>query len=300
MNEKNILAIGMLVSVLFLFGCTMPNFNNNKKQPTQYNVSVTPTTIVPGGVSTIRFTVNNEFERSIRNVIVSVSDVPGGYSVSPRTSNLGDIPSGQARPQVITITAPTNVHLTQLITPKISVCYNYKTDFYSDMIFNSYENPPTTTPPHHAGYTNGPISVSVSNFEGYPSSENPTVVSGISINNIGNGKIVKINSINVSITVPSGESYSINGMNATFFDCSNSGTPSNGAVSVSVDNSKCDKFNSPVILSTGLQGSLTIGTQGSVSKDEQYNIQTLSGTIDFDYCYDVPVGSITVKPVGVQ
>ena len=298
MNERNILAIGMLVSVLFLFGCTMPNFRNKKQAPIQYNVSVTPTTIVPGGVSTIRFSVNNEFERSMRDVTVSVSDVPGGYSVSPQTSNLGNIPSGQARPQVITITAPTDVHLTQLITPKISVCYNYKTDFYSDMIFNSYENPPTTTPPHHSGYTNGPISISVSNFEGYPSSENPTVVSGISINNIGNGKIVKVNSINVSMTTPTGQSYSITGMNVTFFDCTGSNTPLNGVVSVSIN--KCDKFNSPVILSTGLQGSLAIGTHGSVSKDKQYDIQTLSGTIDFDYCYDVPVGSITVKPVGVQ
>ena len=299
MKEK-ILAMGVLVSVLFLFGCTMPNFGGKTQKPSQYNISVTPRTIVPGGVSTIRFTVNDKYERSLRDVTVSVSDVPGGYSVSPTTSNLGDIPAGQARPQVITITAPSDVHLTQVITPKISVCYNYKTDFYGDMIFNSYENPPTTVPPHHSGCTNGPVSVSISNFEGYPSSENPNVVSGISINNIGNGRIMKVNSINVSMTTPTGQSYSITGMNVTFFDCTNSGTTSNGAVSVSINNDKCDKFNSPVILSGGLQGSLMIETYGNVSKDKQYDIQTLSGTVDFDYCYDVPVGSITVRPVGVQ
>ena len=294
MNEKNMLAIGMLITVLFLFGCTMPG--SNKQKPTQYNVSVNPTTIVPGGVSTIRFSVNNQYERTMKDVIIAVSDVPGGYSVSPSTSSLGNIPSGQSRPQVITITAPSNVHLIQTISPKISICYNYKTDFYSDMIFDSYENPPTTTPPHHSGYTSGPISVSVSNFEGYPSSENPNVVSGISINNIGNGKIIRINSINVSMTKPQGESYSITGMSVSFFDCK--GTETNGYINI--DNTTCDKFNSPVILSGGIQGSLNIASSGSVSKDKQYDIQTISGTVDFEYCYYVPVGSITIKPVGTQ
>ncbi len=297
--KKEIAITAAIFAVLFAFGCTIPG--QNKPKPTQYNVTVSPRTIVPGGVSTIKFTVNNKYEATMKNTQVSIGNVPGGFETNGGGS-IGDIPPGQSRPQIITIKAPTGLTLQETLTPKISVCYNFTTAFYSDFVFESVENPPTTTVPTHSGYTNGPVSVTLGNNVGYPSSTNKNTITSLTINNIGNGEIKRIYDVNVTITTNTPiNQYKITYLKLTFYNKQNSNDcSSGGSCTVGMTSSQCNDLANSIVVGSQAMGTLEIGTQGNVSAEKQYDIQTIRGTVDLEYCYDVDVGSIIVKPVGVR
>ena len=280
------LAVG-LIAILLMFGCTMPNLNNKQQNTTTgYTISVNPRTIVPGGVSTIKFTIENDFARSMKDVTVTVGNIPGDFQVQ-YNSQVGDILKGEKRPQIITVTAPDSISMQEVLTPKITVCFDYTTDFYQDIIFNSLTSTANVTA--HSGYTPGPVSISLSNYMMYPKAGNKGVTS-IQITNTYQGHIEKINSINVQL---SNADY-INGMSIDFYGCSknaNSGNPLSATIS------NCNKLSQKTIVENGAQGTITINFDKSV---ENYDLQRLSGSVDYTYCYDVNVGTITVKPVGVQ
>ncbi len=289
--RKEIAITAAVFAILFVFGCTNP-LQKKQQAPAEYNVTVTPRVIVPGGVSTIKFTINNNYEATMKGTMISIENVPGGFTATGG-GKVGDIPPGQSRPQVITIKAPQGLKLSEVLSPKVTVCYNYTTDFYSDFLFESVANPPTTSIPIHSGYTKGPVSVTLGNNVGYPSNTNKDTITSLTINNIGNGKIKQIYNVSVSITTSTKGGYEINGLDLTFYTCKGSGTNS-----VSISN--CDDFKNSVVIGDQAMGTLDIKTSGNVSAETQYDIQTLRGKVYFEYCYDVNVGSITVKPVGVR
>ncbi len=289
MDVKPIILVVALISLLFVFGCTMPNFGKSENAtPSGYQVSVNPRTIVPGGVSTIKFTIKNEFERAMKDVNIQVTNVPGDFSVN-YNSNVGTIISGNSIPQVITISAPDSISIQEVITPKIRVCFDYTTDFYQDISFN-----PTTgissNVTMNSGYTKGPVSVSVSTLELYPRSGSSGVTS-IELQNNYIGKIEKINSITIKIH----KADYMSGMDVNFYGCDATASTSDGDLIATITN--CDKLTNPTVVGNGAQGIVKITFDNSVDSTD---LQTLRGTINYTYCYNVDVGSITVKPVGTS
>ncbi len=290
MDVKPIILGVTLISLLLVFGCTMPNLGGNKEQkPTGYNISVNPRTIVPGGVSTIKFTVKNPFERTMKNVVIKVSNVPGDFQVN-YNDQIGDIMKGEKRPQIITINAPDSISMEETITPKITVCFDYTTDFYQDIVFNSLSNTPNVTA--HSGSTYGPISISVGNSMMYPKDGGKGVTS-LQISNTYIGKIKEIKSIKVEIPK---EDY-MSGVSIDFYGCNGQATTQNGKYVATISN--CKNLQTQTIVGNGAQGTVTILFNKQLNEGE-YDLQTLRGTVELTYCYDVDVGSITVKPVGVQ
>jgi len=272
-------ALIALFAMALVLGCTD---SGAKNQTTTGPVTVTPTQLVGGGTATVQYTLTNNYENDMNNVKISMLGVPSSYtgysSLTP-----SKIVANQQYPAIFTITAP-SVNIKQTLTPKIQVCYNYTTNYFFDAALKT-SNLATEEVNVERGSSTGPVSISAMGFDSvFLTTANEDHMGSLSIANIGTGKIMAINSIKIIE-----DSTNINSATISYSDCG-------PASEIKSSDSKCSILGNTLAITNGLTASLTINTKPSTLTS--VSTERLSGSVLVNYCYEVPVGTITVCPAG--
>jgi hypothetical protein len=281
-------ALIALFAMALVLGCTGGGTQN---QTTTGPVTVTPTQLVGGGTATVQYTLTNNYENDMNNVKISMLSVPSSYtgysSLTP-----SKIVSNQQYPAIFTITAP-SVSIKQTFTPKIQVCYDYTTNYFFDAALKTSKLA-TEAVNVESGSSTGPISVSAMGFDSvFLTTADEDHMGSLSITNIGTGKIMAINSIAIIE-----DSTNINSAKISYSDCGPATEikPPSAATCSATSPPACCILRNTLAITNGLTASLTINT----APDTLTSVSTerLSGSVLVNYCYEVPVGTITVCPAG--
>jgi hypothetical protein len=299
-----------LFAVALIFGCTLGGGTNKTTTNQTGALKVTPTQIISGGSATIQYTLTNSYDNTMKDVRISLLDVPSSYSGTRNLTAISSIVTNQQYPAIFTITAPSALNLKQTITPKIEVCYKYDTNYYFDTVLKTTALA-TETAPTTSGSSTGPVSVTELGLDqvftdtGLSATNTSNHMGELQITNTGSGKIISFNNITATVV-----SDYIDSLVLSYSDCASGTAPippsmqtqSNSHHTSSQqlisDASTCSILNNTLAISNGLTATMDMTTNAAAASLTSIKTETVNGVVSFNYCYDVPVGSIVVCPAG--
>jgi hypothetical protein len=272
-----------MFAVAFVLGCT----GAKKETPgagAGYTLAVSPQEVMTGGMSTMDLRLTNSFEKSMTDVMVTTPEISEPYAVSGYINTTGtNILPGQTYPVLMTL----DVHDTafgKLENKNIQVCFNYTTSYYYDVAKKSKSG--TEEFSTGQGQTSGPITVTPSGLNMLYLENNKTTGS-LTIANNWQGSIEKINKI--TATLPNG----LSGIEMKIgSNCSGAQTAAASDATLQKDSIGCDILHNKGIIASGL----TVVTALNETSDTA-GVVRVQGTIDYNYCYKIPIPTITVKTV---
>ena len=277
--KKMLVLFALVFAAALVFGC-IGGGEEDETIGNEYSVSVSPRNIFEGGVSTIDFRVRNIFENDMENVVIKMSGLPAAYQDAGHITNVGDILPGQEYPIIMTISAPSDVRVSQDINPKIEVCYEYKTDFFFDSSFIPRGVVEETSLSRR--HSRGPISINVIGFDRVHSSD---VTGSLGIVNTGIGEISSINKLEITETLI-GSSAKL-----SYSRCQ-------GGSVINPDMENCDILSTKTIVRNGITSTIRFeGIDFGFDTETRAGVDRASGEVEIEYCYEVNVGTITVSPI---
>jgi len=288
MKTSYLFAFIALFAVALVFGCIGGGGTSNQTN-TSSALKVTPTQTVAGGTMTIQYTLTNSYENNMKNVKISLVGVPSNYGI-PAPQTITTIVSNQQYPAIFTITAPTSINIKQTLNPKLQVCYTYDTNYFFDMLFKTTSLATETATAEH-GYSTGPVSVTQMGMDTIFTNTQDHVGS-LQITNTGSGKIMSFGSI--SINKPTGSLF-VDSIGLAYSTCG--GTTGSRTITPT-DTGDCSILGNTLAISNGLTATIKMTTTTAANKITAVTTERIDGTVTSDYCYDVPVGTLTVCPAG--
>jgi len=290
MKTSYLYAFIALFAIALVFGCISNTSNQTNK--TTGELTVTPTQVVGGGPVTIQYMLTNNYENNMKNTTVSLLGVPSSYS-PPDPITAGIVMPDQQYPIIFQITAP-NVGVKQTVTPKIQVCYDYDTNYYFDTVLKTTAIA-TETAPTESGYSTGPISVTQMGLDSVFTDTGTGSVShtgSMQITNTGNGKIIRFNQL------------AINSSGSTYVECPKLSYSECGKEICTVEykvastDTGCSILSNSLAISNGLTATIKFDTNEASRTITSATPNRLNGIVSVNYCYEIPVDTITVCPAG--
>jgi len=284
MKREMMFVLVTFFALAFTFGCINGGGEKTNESSTGngYTINVNPRTIISEGVITIELRLNNIFENDMTGVEAKIKDIPSTFTGTDPVSEI-TIVKGQEYPIIWSITSP-STELKQNINPKVEVCFNYTTNFYFDTAIVPRDLTTEETQVQN-GYSNGPVTVTQMGLDKIFLKNGGTgyTTGSLDIKNNWQGHIKSINNITI---IPS------EGLSAGIKYASCGGEDS---TSITPTTEGCDILSNNLAIGDGLITTIKLTTEysGDSIKTERTN-----GEVDYTYCYDIPVGTITVCPVG--
>jgi hypothetical protein len=280
--KNEIIVLVAVFALAIAFGCTSGgNETNNTSTGVGYTISAKPQTVISEGVVTIELRLKNIFDNDMKNVHVSLKDMPG-FS-EPEEKNIDTIMRGQEYPIIWSLTAP-ETDLKQTVSPKVEVCFDYTTNFYFDTAITP-KNLATEEVQTQSSYSNSPLTVSPIGLDKlFLTGKNSNYVTGsLDIKNNWIGKIKEIKEISITPgnKLDGGIKYASCGS-----DTSKKITPNSG---------DCSILSNSLAISNGLISTVKLTTDYT---GDTIKVSRTNGVVKYTYCYDIDVGTITVCPVG--
>jgi hypothetical protein len=289
MKTSYLFAFTALFAVALVFGCIGGSSGGTNNQTNASGaLKVTPTQTVAGGTITIQYTLTNSYENDMKNVQISLIGVPSNYGI-PTPQTITTIVAKQQYPAIFTITAPPSIDIKQTLSPKLEVCFNYDTNYFFDMLFKT-TSLATETATAESGYSTGPISVTQMGLDTIFTNTQDHVGS-LQITNIGSGKITNFGSI--SISKAAGSLY-VNSIGLSYSTCG--GTTGSGILTPS--GTDCSILGNALAITNGLTATVKMSTTTAANQIHAITTERVDGKVTTTYCYDTPVGTLTVCPAG--
>jgi hypothetical protein len=298
MKKALMIAFTAIFAVALVLGCT--GGGETKTVPGSgtgdgYTFKVEPTTIQGGGVATVQFTITNPFEKNMDNVSVKMKSgtVPSSYKSDPVDGMTGQmLVPGQEFPVVFTITAPNQ---NGQINPVVQVCFDYGTEFYWDSAFM-----PVTLAIEEVsldkGASTGPISVTVSGLDkAYVKNDTEGKgVGAIGLKNEWQGEIKDFKDTTINVAAAT-YLKSFNISYAGCFGTADQKTSKLWTINLKSGGTNCGVLKG-ITAKNGIQPTLTINLNKETKTD--ITVDRFSGTTTYNYCYEVPLGTLISQKVG--
>ncbi|MCD6575542.1 MAG: hypothetical protein J7K73_00070 [Nanoarchaeota archaeon] len=284
MKKEGIIVLIALFALAFSFGCIGGGGEENETAAGNgYTINVNPKTVIAGGVITVELRLKNIFDNDMSDLSAVIKDLPSSFGTPEENTGIL-ITRGQEYPIIWTIEAP-ETDLKQTVSPKIEVCFDYVTNFYFDTALVPKDKV-TEAIQVQSGYSNGPIKVTQVGLDKIFLKDGTSYTTGsLNIQNNWQGRIERINEIKIT---PPAENVASEGVK--YAKCGNDTT-----TSIKPEDTNCDILENKLAIGDGLTATVKITTDydGSDIKVERTN-----GEINYTYCYEIPMGTITVCPVG--
>ena len=283
MRREIMFVLATLFALAFTFGCIGGGGKTNETAAgSGYTINVNPKTVISEGVITIDLRLKNIFDNDMTNVKASIKDIPSTFTGAESYKDI-TIVKGQEYPIIWSINAP-STDLKQNINPKIEVCFDYTTNFYFDTALVP-KDLTTEKVQVRSGYSNGPISITQMGLDKIFLKDGGTsyITGSLDIKNNWQGKIKSINEVTIT---PSGD------LSAGIKYASCGGDTS---TSIKSTDNNCNILSNSLAIGDGLITTLKLSTGYSGSSIQ---VERTDGVVDYTYCYDIPIGTITICPVG--
>jgi len=307
MKTSYLYAFIALFAIALVFGC-ITNTGSNQTNQSTGGLTVTPTQVVASGPVTIQYMLINNYENNMEDVRISLLNVPSTYEVEKSVITTPIIAPTQQYPAVFVIKTDPGISLKQTISPKLEVCYNYSTNYYFDTVLKT-TSIATETAPTESGYSTGPISVTQMGLDSvFTDTDLKTYTGSLKITNTGNGKITKIKMLNIDESIGS---TNIDDVKLAYSTCGGTegsaslagrvigitGMSSGPPITIPVV-PVCDVFNNTLAIQNGLTATVKMKTTTEAAGITSATPERIEGQVEFTYCYELPVGTITVCPAG--
>ena len=282
MKKEGLIILIALFALAFTFGCTMGGEkSNNTNTGNGYTLKVSPKNVISEGVITIDLRLKNIFDNDMNNVEATIKDIPSTFTGTEKVEGV-TIVKGQEYPMIWSITTP-STDLKQSINPKVEVCFDYTTNFYFDTALVPRDKA-TEEVQVQSGYSNGPISVTQMGLDKIFLKEDGTgfITGSLDIKNNWQGHIQSINKITIT---PSGLTGGIK-----YASCGG-----DTVTTITPSTANCGILNNNLAIGDGLITTIKLST---TSGGSSISTERTNGEVDYTYCYDIPLGTITVCPVG--
>lgn len=289
--KNNMLAItAALFAVIFVFGCIGGGGDEDTGAGAGYSLAINPSDVIAGGIVTVDLRLTNVFENDMENVAVDIkrTGIPSNYEVTGSETGL-EITSGQEFPVIMNIEVPESA-FAGTINPEAEVCFDYTLDYFFDVAVKNKTKASEDVTLTSASES-GPFTVSTTGLETIFKSATGKNSTGIlTISNSWQGEIKEIKS--VTATAPSGGQ--IDNMQLVFSNCAgNIGTTT--SISSDVSNADCNKrLTDENVIKRSISPKLVIDIDDA---GETTSIERIQGNVGVNYCYDVPLGTISVTTV---
>ena len=279
MKREFIFVLIAFFALAFVFGCGSKEV---EETGSGYTMSVNPTNVVASGVVTVNMRLQNIFEKDMTNTVAEMSGFPRGqFTGADAAINVGTIVSNQEYPVIWTITTP-DTQIQQSITPTVEVCFDYETEFLFDLAIKPRLLAAETVQ-LQKGVTSGPVTVSTMGLDELYAS----ITGSLNIQNNWQGQISKFNSLEIN--------HATGGLiRSIVVQYSQCGGNSN---SIRLGDTNCDILSNKNAIGNGMTPIVKINLVDSLPT-ERIEVERITGTVDYTYCYNVPVGTITVCPAG--
>ncbi len=289
MKNQLLFVLAAMFAIVFVFGCIGGGEEETEGMAgAGYTLNVNPQQVIAGGVITVDLRLQNIFEKDMENVVAEMTGLPKGkYTGAEEPIEIGTIVAGQEFPAIWTIETP-DTEIKQTITPTIEVCFDYTTDFFFDTSIRPKELAAEEVS-LQSSYSSGPITVSQIGLDNIFIKEGDTtsVAGSLNIQNNWQGKIKKINKISIDVSTDG----LISDATIGYAKCGGTDTE------ITPSGTDCDILENELAIGDGITGKITITLDSGASTDT-IEIERINGKAEYTYCYDIPVGTITVCPVG--
>ncbi len=276
--KKTIYLFALVFAAALVFGCLG---NGDDPTPTgDYTLSVEPRSVMDGGVVTLDLRIRNSFEKSINNIDIDMVGLPSAYQEPGHSVNIAEIMPGQEYPMIMTIGTTGDLRTEQRLNPDIEVCFDYETDFFFDSSFIPTGS--TEQVSLDRGQTRGPITISTSGFDRIHRQD---VTGSLNIQNDWIGEIARINRVEIY------ESLEGSNVELGYSRCTAGNVMQPGA-------GDCAILENRAAIRNGITATLSFKGIGFNFGGDRAGIDRAAGSVDVTYCYEIPVGSITVMPTG--
>lgn len=278
MKQQIIFVLIAFFAVAFVFGCGEKEVEDTG---VGYTLSVNPTNVVASGVVTINMRLQNIFEKDMENTGAEISGFPRQFTVANSKINVGKIVAQQEYPVIWTMDTP-NTDIKQSITPTVEVCFDYETEFIFDLAIKPRALAAETVQ-LQKGVSNGPVLVSTIGLDELYAS----ITGSMNIQNNWQGTIKKFNSLEIN----SAQNGFIKNIIVQYSQCG--GTTN----SIKLTDANCDILSNKNAIGNGMTPIVKINLVDSLPT-EKIEIERITGSVNYTYCYNVPVETITVCPAG--
>ncbi|MCD6546973.1 MAG: hypothetical protein J7K22_00245 [Nanoarchaeota archaeon] len=289
--KKTMVFLAAMFALAFVFGCIGGEKEEETPSGEGYTLKVNPQTVVAGGVVTIDLRIKNIFEKDMENVVAKLEGIPKtGYS-GAETVDVGTIVANQEFPVIWTISTP-DTEIKQTITPTAEICFDYTTDFYFDTAIVPRDLAAEEVQ-LQSGCSTGPLEVSEVGLDRIfiKESGDTKLAGSLNIQNTWQGKIKEIKKIEISASTDG----LIDSYGVSYAKCGDESTTS---IPASGD-TDCDILSNELAIGNGLTAKVNIALDSGATTDT-IEIERINGKIEYTYCYDVDIGTITVCPAGQQ
>ena len=239
-----------------------------------------PTELITDGQATVDLRITNIFDKEMTNTLVKYKDVSSIYvPISEQEGvSVGNVLPGQTYPVIMTIKGSS---VGTLSGKNIEVCFDYETEYYFDIGLKD-KTKAAEKLSVESGASSGPMNISVVGLENV-FYENEKATGALTLKNNWQGRIKQIDEVTIQFPLASG----INSGSIAISDCS-------GTSSITESQEGCSILSNEVAIANGL----TLRANVEVDSDEKgVAVERVLGTVNYNYCYEIPLPTITIKSV---
>lgn len=211
MNKADLSAMTLLLLVVTL-GCVNQTAGPSTAGGDLFKVSVTPTKISAGGGATqVLLNLSNTWEGPLFGTTAQI----GGFDTAvfvPDTITpvgLGDVYPKTVGTNIWSVAVNQDLSFKQQFKPKVTVCFDYPTNFYWDAAFVP-QNYTKDVSDLQKGVTSGPIDFTIGGLQVIPVSSDPKkILNSLTFaNNLPTGDMLSIKGFTLNFTAPTGVTIS--------------------------------------------------------------------------------------------